>query len=160
MTKSARGRRPEPDDEKFQRPKPPPPANFKPKFKRKRKGKPVSLKNDPEVQKPRRARLTTILAFQANAQKADSTLRKYRTGYFFAHSIKKAGEVLLKAGFKGPGNYYPKNQHGGRMFALPREVPAKSRFDDEEAGWVLQHCLQAHATESQADGVKKMLSYT
>jgi len=119
----------------------------------------VSLKNSPEVQKPRRAKLKTVLAYQANAQKADGTLRKYRTGYFFAHSIKKAGEVLLKAGFKGPGNYYPKNQHLGRMFALPREVPKQNKFGEEEAGWVLQHCLQAHATKSQADGVKKMLSY-
>ena len=163
LVKSARGRRPpsDDDDEDFKRPKPPPPAGFKSRYKEpKRKGqKNRSLKNRASVQKPRRAKLETLLAFDLNLQKADSTLRKYRNGYYFAHSIPKASAVLLKAGFKGPNNYYPKNQHLGRMFGLPREVPRKERFGEEEAGWVLRHCLEAGATESQADGVKKMLSY-
>ena len=163
LVKSARGRRPlsDDDEEEYKRPKPPPPAGFKSKFTYpKRKGqKTRSLKNRALVQKPRRAKLETVLAFDLNLQKKDSTLRKYRNGYYFAHSLPKARAVLLKAGFKGPDNYYRKNQHGGRMFGYPREVPKKERFGEEEAGWVLRHCLEAGATQSQADGVKKMLSY-
>ena len=92
-------------------------------------------------------------------KKANGTIQKYRNGFNFAWSIPKSRAVLVDSGFRAPGTYRVSNQAGGLLFTLPNEVPNENRFGGEEAGWVLKHVLDAHATKSQAESVKKVLSY-
>ena len=109
---------------------------------------------------PRRACLDTLLAYDGNNLKATETLRKYRNGFYFAWNVPLARAHLRKCGFKAPGEYNINNQQGGCCFSLPREVPGASRFTNNDAGWAMRHCLkQGRATLSQAQSVKKMLSY-
>ena len=126
---------------------------------RKNPRKPRALRDQPEVREPRRARLDTYLAFDANSVKSTDTLRKYRTGFNYVWKNPKAQKVLLDAGFKHPGLYEDSNQHRGKIFALPREVPSQARFGEEEAGFVMRHALKSGGTKSQCESVSKLLSY-
>ena len=72
----------------------------------------------------------------------------------------KARKVLEDAGFKEPGVYEESNQHGGKIFALPREVPSQDHFGEEEAGFVMRYALKdPESTRSQCENVSKLLSY-
>ena len=121
--------------------------------------KPRAFRDRPEVREPRRARLDTYLAFDANRIKSTETLRKYRVAFNFVWTVENARRVLIASGFKEPRLYEANNQHAGRIFALPREVPCRSRFGEEEAGFVMRHVLKSGATKSQAESVSKLLSY-
>ena len=156
MVRSPRGESEGPDDEKSavvphqevtKRP-------FKKKPRRKR-----ALRDRPEVIEPRRARLDTYLAFDANKIKSTETLRKYRTGFNFAWKNENARKILIASGFKEPGLYESSNQQGGKIFALPREVPCHDMFGEEAAGFVMRHVLKSGATRSQCESVSKLLSY-
>ena len=125
-------------------------------FKKRRARAP---RDRPEVREPRNARLNTLLAWDGNNIKSTETLRKYRVGFNFVWRIPKARKVMVEAGFKQPNRYHENNQMGGKMFALPREIPRASRFGEEEAGMVMRHCLHSGGTRSQCENVRKLLSY-
>ena len=135
------------------------PRRLRPRKKAFKRKKGRSFRDRPCVRAPRNARLNTLLAFDANMIKSTETLRKYRTGFNYAWRNPKAQQVMLKAGFKAPGLYRETNQHAGRMFALPREVPCANRFGEEEAGFVMRYCLYGGGTRSQCENVSKLLSY-
>ena len=118
-----------------------------------------SYRDRKEVKEPRRARLDTYLAFDANSIKSTDTLRKYRTAFNFLWKVPKARKLLQDAGFKEPGLYEGSNQHAGKVFALPREVPPQSKFGEEQAGFAMRHALKSGATKSQCESVSKLLSY-
>ena len=124
-----------------------------------KKRKSRAPRNQPGCREPRNAKLKTLLAWDANNLKDTGTLRKYGTGFRCAWKIERARKQLVKAGFRAPGCYRKSNQTGGRIFALPREVPSESRFGEEEAGLVMRHVLKSGCTRSQGEGVKKMLSF-
>ena len=135
------------------------PKRVKPNPHRTNPRKSQAPRDQPGVREPRNASLNTLLAWDANKIKDTGTLQKYGTGFRFAWKHEKAREILVKAGFKAPGAYPKRNQTQGRIFTLPREVPREDRFGGEEAGMVMRIVLKAHATRSQAEGVRKMLSY-
>ena len=95
------------------------------------------------------------LAFDANDLKSGETMKKYRTGYRFAWS--RCSTYMKQCGLQKPGTYDPKNQHGGQMFALPRDLS----LSNVQAGNIMRKCykLKGGGTRSQLDGVRKMLAY-
>ena len=123
-----------------------------------KKGWNRAFRDREECKEPRRASFKTCVAFDKNNLKSTETLRKYRGGYRHAWRVPAARSLLLKCGFKRPGTYNPNNQQGGVMFALPREVPGKTRFTSDDAGMVLRHVFKAGSTLSQCESVRKMLS--
>ena len=113
----------------------------------------------PECREPRRASFRTGVAFDKNNLKKTDTLKKYRTGYNTAWEVPAARNHMLKCGFREPGTYDRNNQQGGAMFALPRELPNKKQFSDEDAGMILRYVFKAGSTLSQCEAVRKMLSF-
>ena len=92
----------------------------------------------------------------SNSETSNHTLSKYRQAYRFAWSRPKARRYMRGVGFKPPGSYDPNNQHGGAMFALPRDL----RLTDLQAGIIMRHCWKDGGTLSQLENVRKMMSYT
>jgi len=143
------------DDEAFQQPK-----EEEQVVGKKRKKWNRALRDHPSVKKPRRATLNTLISFDANNIKSTETLRKYRTALnFIWKKAPKARAHMLGCGFKAPGKYVATNQHMGKCFALPREIPPPSKFSDEDAGWIMRHCYEAGGTLSQCESVSKLLSH-
>ena len=95
------------------------------------------------------------LAFEANNLKSPTTMTKYRTGYRFAWS--KCSTYMKSVGLKKPGTYPQRNQHGGVMFALPRDVS----LTNKQAGNIMRMCYKnkGGGTFSQLCDVRKMLAY-
>ena len=116
-------------------------------------------RDKPECKEPRRAGFRTGVAFDMNNIKKTQTLKKYRTGYNTAWGVPAAREHMVKCGFREPGTYDPNNQQGGAMFSLPRELPTKRQFSDEDAGIILRRVFKSGATLSQCEAVRKMLSF-
>ena len=86
-------------------------------------------------------------------------MKKYRTGYNTAWRVKAARQRLLRCGFKAPGTY-PMNQHEGKMFSMPKDIPVC--FDGEEAGWVVRECFESRRpklSKCMMESVRAMLSY-
>ena len=114
------------------------------------------LRDRDDLRPPRTTDLKTAFAWDNNQHKKPATLAKYRYGYGLAMRNEKAGNLLRSKGFKPPKTY-KKNQQGGVMFSMPRDIPRD--FGDEDAGWVLRYCFKGGYTKSQLEAVSAMLSY-
>lgn len=104
---------------------------------------------------PRRAGFHTQVVFDLNALKSRDTMSKYRNGFKFAAANAATRKYMKGIGMKLPYEYPSKNQHGGVMFALPREVS----LNGLQAGQILRKTHQAGGTLCQLESVRKMLSY-
>ena len=120
----------------------------------------LSPRSRPEVKPPRNASFATLAAFDSNNAKETDTLRKYCWSLKLVwECCPKAWAVMERAGFQEPGQYEVNNQYGGKIFGLPREVPTVRRFGEDQAGMVIRECLLANFSESQTEGVSKLLSF-
>ena len=90
-----------------------------------------------------------------NSGTSNHTMSKYRQAYRYSWSKPKARRYMKAIGLKEPGSYDPNNQHGGAMFALPRDL----KITDLQAGILMRHVFKAGGTLSQMENVRKMLSY-
>ena len=123
----------------------------------KRMGNKNLKKRAEEIGMPRRAGHNTRVAWNRNQNKAHETLGKYRTGYRKAWDQPSVRKYMKTCGFKEPGTYNPLNQHGGEIFALPREL----KVTNTQAGKIMQKCMQCkNLSIGNLKDIKKMLSYT
>jgi hypothetical protein len=82
-------------------------------------------------------------------------MKRYRTHFNLIWKLE--GDFLRRSckGLGPPGSYDPKNQHGGRMPALPRDF----RLSDLQAGKIIFRCAQHSISYDQLRGISGMFSY-
>ena len=67
----------------------------------------------------------------------DATAKAYRTGYNTAWKV--AGAYMARKGLKRPGEFDPRNIHGGQLYASRKEC----RITDQIAGNIIERAYES-----------------
>ena len=108
------------------------------------------------VKLPRNASVNQRRDLNLLMKKDSETIRKYGTGYRCMWEIKACRKLMIKSGFKPPGEYDPNNGVDGKFFATKKEAEF---LDGPTCGDILFLAYDSKATESQLQGISKCFSW-
>ena len=123
------------------------------KFAKLKRGKPGPKSLRDSAVLPKKAGRRMRAALRLNEFRSSSAMNCYRAGFNCAW--KNAGNYMARIKIPRPGEFDSKNQHGGRLWAVPHEC----KLTGIQAARILEHCWDKKISEAQLRQVKKTLSY-
>ena len=109
-----------------------------------------------KVKLPRNASVTQKRDLNLLLKKNCEPVRKYGTGYRCMWNIRACRKLMIKHGFKPPGEYNPKNGVEGKFYATKEEAQF---LEGQICADILFLAYSARATKSQLENISKTFSW-